>query len=154
VNSDNAGVAMPPPLLFLACLLAGVLAHRIWPIALPVAPVVRNSLAVLLTAAAIVVAFTARQALVGAGTNILPTKPTTAIVTSGIYRYTRNPLYLAMFGLYSAIACAADSLWPFALWVVLLPVLVKGVVEREERYLEAKFGEPYRAYKARVRRWL
>lgn len=59
-----------------------------------------------------------------------------------------------MLNVYTGLALFADSLWPFALWTVLLPLLVKGVVEREERDLEQKFGEPYRTYKARVRRWL
>jgi len=89
-----------------------------------------------------------------AGTNIRPDQPTLAVVSDGPFRFTRNPLYLALTGLYVGITLLADALWPLLLLVPVLVVLQWGVVAREERYLEAKFGEPYRAYKARVRRWV
>ncbi len=89
-----------------------------------------------------------------AGTNVRPDQPTLALVFDGPFRFTRNPLYLAATGLYLGIALLVDALWPLLLLVPVLAVLRWGVVAREERYLEAKFGEPYRAYKARVRRWL
>jgi protein-S-isoprenylcysteine O-methyltransferase Ste14 len=138
--ADHPGVVIFPPLLFLLCL--GV----------PWA--VRAGLGGLAVVLAAVFGLGGERALHGAGTNVRPDRPTTAVVTSGIYRFTRNPLYLALLSVYTAVAVFVDSLWPFALWVVLLPVLVKGIVEREERYLERKFGEPYRIYKTRVRRWL
>ena len=95
------------------------------------------------------------RALHGAGTNVRPDLPTTAVVSGGVYRFTRNPLYLAVLHVYASAALFIDTLlWPFALCVVMLPVLVKGIVEREERYLERKFGQPYLDYKARVRRWI
>jgi protein-S-isoprenylcysteine O-methyltransferase Ste14 len=84
-----------------------------------------------------------------AGTNIRPDQPTLALVTDGAFRFSRNPLYLAATGLYVGVALLVDALWPL---VLLIPML--AVVAREERYLEAKFGDAYRAYKARVRRWL
>jgi len=89
-----------------------------------------------------------------AGTNVRPDQPATAIVVDGPFRFTRNPLYLGLTGLYAGVALLVDALWPLLLLVPLLVIVKWGVIHREERYLEAKFGETYRLYKARVRRWL
>jgi protein-S-isoprenylcysteine O-methyltransferase Ste14 len=92
--------------------------------------------------------------MLGAGTNIPTHRPATAIVTGGPYRFSRNPIYLGLFVGLVGLAIAFDDLWllialaPFAL------VIRYGVVAREEAYLERKFGEVYRGYCARVRRWL
>jgi protein-S-isoprenylcysteine O-methyltransferase Ste14 len=85
---------------------------------------------------------------------VRPDQPTLAIVTDGPFRYSRNPLYLATTGLYLAIALLVDTVWPLVLLVPMLVVLDWGVVRREERYLEAIFGETYRVYRTQVRRWL
>ena len=77
-----------------------------------------------------------------------------ALVVDGIYRRTRNPLYLGTTLVYLGLGVAAGSLWASGLVVPLLWVINVGVVAREERYLERKFGDAYRAYKARVRRWV
>ena len=89
-----------------------------------------------------------------AGTNIRPDQPTLALVFDGPFRFTRNPLYMALTGLYLGITLLVNALWPLLFLIPVLGVLRWGVVAREERYLEAKFGEPYRTYKARVRRWI
>jgi len=89
-----------------------------------------------------------------AGTNVRPDQPSLHLVTDGPFRYSRNPLYLATLGLYGGVTLLVDAVWPALLLVPLLAVLRWGVIAREERYLEAKFGDEYRAYKARVRRWL
>lgn len=94
-------------------------------------------------------------ALRRAGTTISVDRPTTAIVASGPYRYSRNPLYVALTLLYLGLGAAAlNTLWALVLLPPLLVVIQRGVIEREERYLERKFGEEYRRYKRRVRRWL
>ena len=86
-------------------------------------------------------------------TNIHPWKPATTIVTSGIFRYTRNPMYLGMALIYAALSLFADSLIALAGLPVALVLMHYGVIAREERYLEEKFGEPYRQYTRKVRRW-
>ena len=153
-GADHPGVVVFPPLLFASCLTAGLVLHWLWPLVTGFPWVPRAVAAALAFVAAVVFGLGGERALHGAGTNVRPDRPTTVIVTGGIYGYTRNPLYLALVSVYAAVALLANSLWPFALWIVLLPVLVSGIVAREERYLEAKFREPYLAYKARVRRWL
>ena len=89
-----------------------------------------------------------------AGTNVRPDQPSLAIVTDGPFRFSRNPMYLATTGLYLGTTLLVNTPWPLVLLPPMLLILHWGVVRREERYLEAKFGEPYRAYKSRVRRWV
>jgi protein-S-isoprenylcysteine O-methyltransferase Ste14 len=89
-----------------------------------------------------------------AGTNVPTYRPTTALVTDGPYRFSRNPLYISLFLVYAGVGIAADNLWIVGLGVPLFLIMRYGVVAREERYLERKFGQSYLAYKASVRRWL
>jgi protein-S-isoprenylcysteine O-methyltransferase Ste14 len=95
-----------------------------------------------------------RRALLAARTNIGPTLPSTAIVTTGPFRLSRNPLYLALTLLYLGLVLAFDSWWGIARLIPLLLVMHRGVILREERYLEAKFGDEYRRYKVSVARYL
>jgi protein-S-isoprenylcysteine O-methyltransferase Ste14 len=89
-----------------------------------------------------------------AGSNVPTNKPTTSIVDTGPYRFTRNPIYLSMMLGLVSLAIAFDSLWLLVTLVPFFLVIRYGVVVREEAYLERKFGEVYRRYRARVRRWL
>jgi len=81
-------------------------------------------------------------------------KPTTALVTEGPFRYSRNPIYLALTLLYVGVALLINALWILLLVVPAVLVLRYGVIAREEAYLTRKFGEAYRQYMAQVRRWL
>ena len=78
----------------------------------------------------------------------------TALVTSGVYRFTRNPIYLSMVLLMIGLAVTLDNIWLLALTAVFQQNIRWGVIAREEPYLEAKFGEEYRAFKQRTRRWI
>ena len=89
-----------------------------------------------------------------AGSNVPTNMPTTSIVDTGPYRFTRNPIYLGMMLGLVGLAIAFDSLWLLVMLVPFFLVIRYGVVAREEAYLERKFGEIYRRYRARVRRWL
>jgi protein-S-isoprenylcysteine O-methyltransferase Ste14 len=89
-----------------------------------------------------------------AGSNVPTNRPTTSIVDTGPYRFTRNPIYLAMMLALAGLAIAFDSPWPLVTLVPFALVIRYGVVAREEAYLERTFGEVYRRYRARVRRWL
>jgi len=89
-----------------------------------------------------------------AGSNVPTNLPTTTIVETGPYRFTRNPIYLGMFLGLVGLAIAFDNLWLLAMLVPFTLAIRYGVVAREEAYLERKFGDAYRQYRARVRRWL
>jgi protein-S-isoprenylcysteine O-methyltransferase Ste14 len=83
-----------------------------------------------------------------------PLRPTTAIVTSGPFRFSRNPLYLGLTLVYSGVTLLFDTWWGVLLLVPVMVVMHRGVVLREEQYLEATFGESYRRYLSTVRRYL
>jgi protein-S-isoprenylcysteine O-methyltransferase Ste14 len=87
-------------------------------------------------------------------TPVRTNQPTSALVTTGIHGWSRNPIYLGLFLLYGGIGIAAGSPWALMLTLPLAITIRYGVVAREEAYLERRFGDAYRDYKARVRRWL
>jgi protein-S-isoprenylcysteine O-methyltransferase Ste14 len=89
-----------------------------------------------------------------AGTPVPGNKPTTAIVRTGPYRFSRNPIYLAFFALHLGLAIWVNSLWLVAMLIATVAVIAVVVVAREERYLTGRFGPEYLEYKASVRRWL
>ncbi len=150
---DNPGVLIFPPLLFVICVAVGVLAHSLCPYRLPIGPWARwGGGAVGL--AALLFAVWGRQTMKAAGTNVRPSLPALAIVAGGPFAFTRNPLYLGLIGLFAGIGVALRSPAFLAVLAPLALLLHFGVVVREERYLEAKFGDVYRGYKTRVRRWI
>ena len=153
-KQDNAGVIAPPPLIYAGGLLASLLLHLAFPIKVRLLPRrLSRRLGGLLVVGAVALATTGFRFMRRAGTNVNPTVPTTALVVKGPFQFTRNPLYLSMALLYSGIALLLNMLWAMLILPFVLFVMRRGVIEREERYLERKFGEQYLQYKARVRRW-
>jgi protein-S-isoprenylcysteine O-methyltransferase Ste14 len=151
-GADNPGVIVFPPLLFAGTLILGLLLQWVMPwYILP--HLLARSLGVLLVITSILTASWARTVMRKAGTNINPSKPSLAIVTEGPFRFSRNPLYLSLLGLYLGITLLFNTVWPLLLVVPLLIATHYGIIRREERYLEAKFGDSYRSYKTSVRRW-
>jgi protein-S-isoprenylcysteine O-methyltransferase Ste14 len=150
---DNPGVVAPPPLIYVGALALGLVANRLYPITfLPRA--VSRVLGLPLVFGGLAIGLLGFREMRRAETNVDPYKPATAIVTEGPYRFTRNPLYLGMTLVHSGIIALFNALPAAMLLPLALAVLRRGVIEREERYLESKFGDEYLAYKARVRRWL
>jgi protein-S-isoprenylcysteine O-methyltransferase Ste14 len=146
-------VIAPPPVLYLAALGIGLVLRLSFPVRVLPQAVARlvGGIACLLFAA---LGGTGLLALRRAGTSQNPRRPTTALVISGPFRISRNPLYLSLLCLYAGIALFLNSLWLLLLAVPLIAVLRLGVIGPEERYLERKFGDEYRQYRAQVRRWL
>lgn len=89
-----------------------------------------------------------------ARTAIYPNERARQLVETGPFRYTRNPMYLGMTLVYFGVTTLMNSWWPLFLLPLVLWALIALVVRREERYLAAEFGEHYRAYRGRVRRWM
>lgn len=152
---ETAGVIVRPPLLYGGVLLAGLVLEWFWPLeAFSVLPRERSLiLGGALVAAGVAVAVAAFRRFKAVGTNIPTWRPTTSLATGGIYRLSRNPIYLGLSLIYAGIAIGAASFWPLLLLVPLLIVLRYGVIAREEAYLTRLFGDEYRAYMRRVRRW-
>lgn len=153
---DTAGVIAHPPVIYLGFLLAGLAAD--WLLSLPPLPYAAGDTGVYLGGAlglaGLVLLFAAAARFIKAGTNIPTSRPSTALVTDGLYRFSRNPIYLGLTLVYLGLAVGMASLAVLLLLPPLLAVMQIGVIQREERYLEARFGEAYRAYRQRVRRWL
>lgn len=153
IDKDSARISFPPPFVYLGFLLLGLAADTLLPeLGLP-------HWARLIGGAALAVGGLAAN-LFGvkrfsqAGNNLEPWRPANLVVTTGIYRYTRNPMYLGMALIYLGVMFGFDSLGMLILFAPLIIVIRTQVIAREEDYLEAKFGEKYLAYRRQVRRWL
>ncbi|HEX6709155.1 MAG TPA: isoprenylcysteine carboxylmethyltransferase family protein [Rubrobacter sp.] len=152
-NSDNPGVIAPPPLIYASALAAGLLLTRRYRI--PFLPrLLARTLGWPLVLGGLAVGFLGSREMRRADTTTDPYKPTTAIVTEGPFRFTRNPLYLSMILIYVGVSALANALPPVLLLPMVQQLMRRGVIEREERYLERMFGDEYLHYKARVRRWI
>jgi len=152
-SSDNPGVIAFPPLIWLVGAVISALVH-FFLIQLPImsysACLVCGIVLVIL---APTLALWALVTMKAAGTNVAPAKPALTIVRGGPFRFTRNPMYLALCLLQVALGFFLND-WLTLLFVVPLVVILHyGVILREERYLTAKFGEPYLQLKHQVRRW-
>jgi protein-S-isoprenylcysteine O-methyltransferase Ste14 len=155
-GKDTSGVRIVPPFIYAGLFALGYAVHRfvpayLWPGGPP--PGARAA-AWILIAIWLTLSGSAVFLFRRAGTTPNPMQPTTAIVMHGPFRFTRNPMYLSLVALYGAVTLFVNSLWPLVLLPVVVALIQRQVIAREEAYLEAKFGEEYRAYKARVRRWL
>ena len=152
-TTDTAGVIAPPPVIYLTSLVIGLVFRALVP-----TPFLPRGLAFMLGAILIAIAVWLSvwgvRVMHRAGTSEKTSLPTTALVTTGPFRYSRNPLYVSLTLGYLGIAVAAQSLWALALLIVVLAVMLRGVIGREERYLERRFGADYLRYKERVRRWI
>lgn len=150
---DNPGVIAPPPLIYAGPLALALLLNLKFPMRfLPrkVAPI----FGLTLVGASVTLVSRAFQRMRRAGTNVDPTEPAIVLVTDGPFKYTRNPLYLSLTLFYAGVAALVNTLWAMILLPFVLFVMNRGVIAREERYLERKFGKQYIQYKARVRRWI
>jgi protein-S-isoprenylcysteine O-methyltransferase Ste14 len=152
-KKDNARVLFPPPLVYVAALLLGLRLQSSFPLPLLLPKTLRTFFSGALLGTGITIGALAIREMKSVGTNVQPQQPTTALVVEGPYRFTRNPIYLSMTLIYSGLAMLTNALWPLLLLPLPLQLLKRGVIEREEHYLEHKFGERYQKYKESVPRW-
>lgn len=154
--NDYADVAVKPPLLFLAALGLGYVLSLYVPVGPGLAK--PNALALIVglafVASGFALAVLSVRAFQRAGTSVVLGHPAAELVTTGPYRVTRNPIYIGFALVYFGLSIVLTSLWILLLLMPALVILQRGVVLREEAYLERKFGDAYRAYAARVPRWL
>lgn len=152
-KADTAGLPVPPPFIFLAFLIVGLLLSAIFPTdLLPIA--LRLILGVAVMAIGLFIASRAFRVMRDAHTPIDPFEPTSAIVDDGPYRFSRNPIYLSLALAYLGLAIIVNAVWAIVLWPLVFIAVTYIIVVREEKYLEAKFGEVYTQYKSKVRRWI
>ena len=153
-TADTSGVIIRPPLAWGLAVIAGLALNWLVPLPFLPADVPSGSVGAMAFVLALALFAWAIVTIGGAGSNVPTNRPTTTIVESGPYRFTRNPIYVAMFLALIGLAVAFDSRRPFITLVLFALVIRYGVVAREEAYLERKFGEVYRGYRSRVRRWV
>ena len=154
-HKDHANVAVFPPAPFLLAVVVGLLLHLLWePFRVfPEFWIGHAGGWPLVVAAGVLVAW-AQRTMAGAGETSNVYKPNGAIVSTGPFAFTRNPMYLSMTLLYMGIAFLVNTAWPLVLLPAVLMLIQYGVIHREERYLESKLGPEYGQYRADVRRWL
>ena len=155
-TDDTAGVVAPPPLIALAAVLAGLLLDWIAPayiLSLLLSLETRLPLGLLLIVLGCLLAYGGLRSFGRASTAINPYAPSTALATTGVYAYLRNPMYVGLGFIVGGIGIALASDWMLVMLVAAALTLHFGVVKREERYLTAKFGEAYLRYRAAVPRY-
>ncbi len=152
-NQDNPGIKVPPPLIYVVPLILGLLLDR--SAHLPFLPRgASRGLGWSLLGCGVVLNGWFLKMVRDADTPLRTDKPVPRLTTEGPFLYTRNPSYLALAVIYAGIAVLRNSLWAMLLLPLVVIVIQREVIGREERYLERTFGEEYLAYKERVRRWV
>jgi protein-S-isoprenylcysteine O-methyltransferase Ste14 len=152
-DRDDPGIKVPPPLLYLVPLLFGLLLDRRR--RLPFLPQhARRALGWPLVGCGVALNGWFLRTIREAEVPIRTDKPVPRLTTEGPFRHSRNPSYLALAMIYAGIAVLRNSLWAILLLPLVVLVIQREVIGREERYLERAFGEEYLAYKRRVRRWV
>ena len=153
-TADTPNVMVRPPIAWALAMIAGLALNWFMPLPIVPAAVVGGWLGALLFALALALFVWAIATMTRGGSNVPTNLPTTTIVDTGPYRFTRNPIYLAMVLGLIGLAIAFNTLWLLLVAVPFALVIRYGVIAREEAYLERKFGDVYRRYRSGVRRWL
>jgi protein-S-isoprenylcysteine O-methyltransferase Ste14 len=144
-------ILLPPVHLLLSLLLMGVLDYYL-PLLTLLPPYNYAGIAILLSGLGLIILCAVM--FKHADTPIIPFEPSTVLLTHGVYRYTRNPIYLGMLIILLGAAVTLGSLSPFLVLPVFFYIIQEGYIRYEETFLEDIFGDRYRLYKSRVRRWL
>ena len=153
-EKDGAAVRVPPPLVFVGLLVAGVLLHRyVAPAPMALSQGIRIAAAAVAAVAGLILMGGAIGLFRRTGQDPKPWASTPEIISTGVYGITRNPMYVGMALIQTAIGVGLGNLWIVILVPVSVTIVYATAVRHEEAYLEHKFGEPYTRYKAAVRRW-
>ncbi|MCI0608986.1 MAG: isoprenylcysteine carboxylmethyltransferase family protein [Anaerolineae bacterium] len=150
---DHADVKIPPPILTIIFIVIAYVAK--WTIPIPfVVPNILRNIGFGLIVVGFLLGIAAFLEFRKARTTVDPHGRVSSVVTSGIYRFTRNPIYLGFLLMLIGIPLNSGTYWGLILAPVFIYFINSSVIEREEAYLEKKFGDVYTSYKSRVRRWL
>jgi len=154
-NTEAVRVLARPPLVYMSFLAAGLALHYLW-VKLPFFPQgwIGQAAGWLVFILCFLLLLWSARTFARSGENIRIEKPTNSLVISGPFRFSRNPIYITLPLAYIGLSLVFNSYWPLLFLPPALVIMQFGVIQREEAYLEELFGQDYRDYKARVRRWL
>jgi protein-S-isoprenylcysteine O-methyltransferase Ste14 len=152
-NNDTPKVLAPPPFIVFVIIIAGGAAGVIKNLHF-ISGNARFITGGAFMAVSLAIGFISYLKMKNSGTNIDVRKPATKVLKDGIYAYSRNPMYVGLILFLIAASILLDNLWILIFTPVFIAIMWKGVIEKEERYLEEKFGDEYTDYKSRVRRWI
>lgn len=150
---DHASVKIHPPILLVIHIAVAYLLGRFIVLSVAVSPLFRN-IGLGLAGIGFLLGILAFYSFMKARTTLDPHGSVKTVVSSGIYRFTRNPIYLGMVLMLVGLPLTFGNVWGIPLAPIFIFLMNKLVIEHEEAYLEKKFGEGYTGYKSRVRRWL
>lgn len=155
MKHDHPGVYIPPPVIYVAFFLSSIALQSLWPLHGPqfnsTYTVVVGWLFILF---GFIFVFPALRCFVVSKNTVITMKPAHSLQTTGIYAYTRNPMYMGLLLAYTGIAFLKGNVWTFIVIPLLIAVVQLYVIKKEEHYLLRAFGEDYNAYRRRVRRWI
>jgi len=151
-QADSPGVRVPPPLIFLGGLAIGLVLSA-WAPTEYLGRAIARPLGGLLIGIGVLLALSAVGAFFQARTNLRPDRPSSALVRTGPYRFTRNPMYVSLAIVYGGVAVMMQSLWSLLLLPLVVAFIRTKVIAREEAYMGRRFGADYMRYKSEVRRW-
>lgn len=154
-TKNNAGIYIPPPLLYVGIFLISLLLQRNWPLDQGLLRTATAHIAgFILIASYFLVAVPAIRQFAISKNTLVTVKPATSLQTTGIYSFTRNPMYLSLVLLYGGLAVFFGNWWTFILLPLLIAIIQLYVIKKEEAYLMHTFGQDYLLYKRNVRRWI
>lgn len=155
MKKDHPGIYIPPPLFYIGIYFVAVLFQKWMPINKGFFDtVISRSIALAVVLTGLFFIFPAIWRFFKSGNTLVTVKSANSLQTSGIYAFTRNPMYLGLLLIYLGFSLCFGSWWNFLLLPVLLLIIQQYVIKREEQYLGRRFGERYFAYKKKVRRWI
>ena len=152
--SDHPGVKFPPPFVYVVFFLFGFVFQSVVPIPALLPNVIAWLIGWIICVASLFFVMPAMRSFRAARTSMIPFRPASSLVTHGVYGITRNPMYLSLLLLYAGLSIFFNFWWPIVLAPALILVMDRMVIAREEAYLVRRFGDEYRRYRERVRRWL
>ncbi len=154
-KADNPGVYIAPPLFYVIIFVISILIQKIYPIKVLFFESKRAfSLGLLLIAIGFSIVLPAIIRFYKTKNTLITIRPANSLQTSGIYSFSRNPMYLGLLTIYSGMAFIKGNIWTFILIPIVILVVSYFVILKEEKYLNRKFGNDYTEYKMRVRRWV
>ena len=153
MQQQKVNVVAKPPLIYLVAIIAGILLQIIWPLSI-VSFFGLRVVGLLVIGLGVAVSIWGEQEFKGHDTAVNPDQPPSVLVTTGPYRFSRNPMYVGLTLIQLGAALALNNVWLVVTMVPALVIMSRGVIDREEQFLAIKFGQTYADYKNSVRRWL